>query len=154
MTTLLRPKAGGSTVERARRLMRKMGIVALGPKPSTRKPAPRHKIIPYLLGGMTIDRANEVWAADITYIPIARGFLYLIAIAGVTAVEHDGRIVSAGGARGGVRVLRRRRKAHVGIGAWSAFYNARRPHQALANGTSMALWRGASLAHSATHLRT
>ena len=60
--------------------MRKMGIAALGPKPRTTKPAPGHKIYPYLLRNLTIDRPNQVWAADITYMPIGRGFLYLVAI--------------------------------------------------------------------------
>jgi putative transposase len=66
--------------KRVRRLMRLMGIEALGPKPRTTKPAPGHKIYPYLLRDMTIDRPNQVWAADITYIPIGRGFLYLVAV--------------------------------------------------------------------------
>src|SRR2546430_7388714 len=66
--------------KRVQRLMRKMGIAALGPKPRTSKPAPGHKIFPYLLRGLTIERPNQVWAADITYIPIGRGFLYLVAI--------------------------------------------------------------------------
>jgi len=66
--------------KRARRLMRLMGIEALGPKPRTSQPAPGHKIYPYLLRGLTIDRSNQVWAADITYIPIGRGFLYLVAV--------------------------------------------------------------------------
>ena len=66
--------------KRARRLMRLMGIEALGPKPRTSQPAPGHKIYPYLLRGLTIDRPNQVWAADITYIPIGRGFLYLVAV--------------------------------------------------------------------------
>jgi putative transposase len=66
--------------KRVRRLMRKMGIEALGPKPRTTKPTPGHKIYPYLLRGMTIDRPGQVWAADITYIPIGKGFLYLVAV--------------------------------------------------------------------------
>ena len=66
--------------KRVKRLMRVMGLVALGPKPRTSKPAPGHRIFPYLLKGMKIDRPNQVWAADITYIPIGRGFLYLVAI--------------------------------------------------------------------------
>jgi putative transposase len=66
--------------KRARRLMRLMGIEALGPKPRTTKPAPEHKIYPYLLRDLTIDRPNQVWAADITYIPVPRGFLYLTAV--------------------------------------------------------------------------
>ena len=80
MTAMLR--AEGLTVnrKRVRRLMRLMGIEALGPKPKTTKPAPGHKIFPYLLRDMVIDRPNQVWAADITYIPIGRGFLYLVAI--------------------------------------------------------------------------
>jgi putative transposase len=66
--------------KRVRRLMRRMGIAALGPRPRTTKPVPGHKIFPYLLRGLTIDRPNQVWAADITYVPIGRGFLYLVAI--------------------------------------------------------------------------
>ena len=66
--------------KRVRRLMRLMGIEALGPKPRTTQPAPGHKIYPYLLREMTIDRPNQVWAADITYLPIGRGFLYLVAV--------------------------------------------------------------------------
>ena len=66
--------------KRVQRLMRKMGIAALGPKPNTSKPAPGHKIFPYLLRHLKIDRPNHVWAADITYLPIGRGFLYLVAI--------------------------------------------------------------------------
>jgi putative transposase len=75
-------KAEGEPINRKRvqRLMRKIGIAALGPKPRTTTPAPGHKIYPYLLRNLTIDRPNQVWAADITYIPIGRGFLYLVAI--------------------------------------------------------------------------
>ena len=61
-------------------LMRVMGIEALVPRPGTSKPAPGHKIYPYLLRGLAIAEPNHVWAADITYIPMARGFLYLVAI--------------------------------------------------------------------------
>ena len=66
--------------KRVRRLMRRMGIEALGPKPRTTKPAPGHKIYPYLLRDLKIERPNHVWAADITYIPIGKGFLYLVAV--------------------------------------------------------------------------
>jgi putative transposase len=61
-------------------LMQRMGMEALYRRPSTSKPAPAHKIYPYLLRGLTIDRANQVWATDITYIPMARGFVYLCAV--------------------------------------------------------------------------
>lgn len=66
--------------KRVRRLMRLMGIRALYPRPRTSKPGKGHKIYPYLLRDLTIDRPNQVWATDITYIPMARGFVYLVAI--------------------------------------------------------------------------
>jgi putative transposase len=66
--------------KRVRRLMSLMGLKAIYRHPRTSKPAPGHKIYPYLLGGMAVTRPNQVWAADITYIPMARGFLYLVAI--------------------------------------------------------------------------
>jgi putative transposase len=66
--------------DRARRLMLIMGIESLAPQPGTSKRQPKHPVYPYLLRGMTIDRPNQVWATDITYIPMARGFMYLIAI--------------------------------------------------------------------------
>jgi putative transposase len=61
-------------------LMRRMGIEALYRRPRTTKPEPGHKIHPYLLRGMTITRPNQVWAMDITYIPMARGFVYLAVV--------------------------------------------------------------------------
>ena len=66
--------------KRVRRLMQLMGLKAVYRRPRTSKPAPGHKIYPYLLDGLEITRPNQVWAADITYIPMARGFLYLVAI--------------------------------------------------------------------------
>jgi putative transposase len=80
MTELLRAEGHRINRKRVQRLMRQMGIAALGPKPRTTKPAPGHKIFPYLLRNLTIDRPNQVWAADITYLPIGRGFLYLVAV--------------------------------------------------------------------------
>ena len=61
-------------------LMRRMGIEAIYRKPNTSKPAPGHRIYPYLLRGLSITRPNQVWAMDITYIPMARGFIYLAAV--------------------------------------------------------------------------
>lgn len=61
-------------------LMKKMGIAAMYRKPRLSKPHPDHKVYPYLLRNLDISRANQVWAADITYIPMARGFCYLVAI--------------------------------------------------------------------------
>ena len=63
-----------------RRLMRVMGLRAIYRRPRTSKPAPGHKIYPYLLGGMKVTRPGQVWAADITYIRIRTGFVYLAAI--------------------------------------------------------------------------
>ena len=80
MTAMLRAEGVNVNRKRVQRLMRLMGIAALGPKPKTSKPAPGHRIYPYLLRNLAIERANHVWAADITYIPIGRGFLYLVAI--------------------------------------------------------------------------
>jgi putative transposase len=204
--------ADGVRVNRkpVQRLMRKMGIAALGPKPRTTKPAPGHKIFPYLLRNMAIGRPNQVWAADITYLPIGRGFLYLVAIMDwasravlswrlsntmdtsfcVAALEQalarfgrpdifntdqgsqftsavfTGTLTAAGikismDGRGRwmdnvfIERLWRSlkyediylkgyadgREAKIGIASWITFYNSRRPHQALANRTPMAVWR-------------
>jgi putative transposase len=66
--------------KRVRRLMRLAGLAAIYQRPNTSKPAPAHKIYPYLLGGIAIERVNQVWCADVTYIPMAKGFLYLVVI--------------------------------------------------------------------------
>jgi len=66
--------------KRVQRLMRVMGLEAIYPKPKTSRPHPEHKVYPYLLRNLKIDCPNQVWAADITYIPMSRGFMYLVAI--------------------------------------------------------------------------
>jgi putative transposase len=66
--------------KRVRRLMRIMGLEAIYQRPRTSDPHPEHKIHPYLLRDMTIDRPDHVWCADLTYIPMRKGFLYLVAI--------------------------------------------------------------------------
>jgi putative transposase len=210
LTALLRTEGCRVNRKRVRRLMRKMGIAALGPKPRTTKPAPGHKIFPYLLRNVPIDQPNQVWAADITYVPIGRGFLYLVAImdwasravlawrlsntmdvsfcigaleealarfgtpdifntdqgSQFTSAAFTGTLAAAGvrismDGRGRWmdnvfierlwRSLKHEdiylkgygdgREARAGIGAWFAFYNTRRPHQALANRTPMSVWR-------------
>src|ERR1700719_755712 len=73
----LNKEGRGVNRKRVQRLMRVMGIEALVPRPGTSKAAPGHKIYPYLLRGLTITEPNHVWASDITYIPMAHGFLYL-----------------------------------------------------------------------------
>ena len=80
MAVMLKAEGHPANRKRVQRLMRRMGIAALGPKPRTTQRAAGHKIFPYLLRGLAIDRPNHVWATDITYIPIGRGFLYLVAV--------------------------------------------------------------------------
>ena len=80
MTRWLIEQGEEVTRKRVQRLMRTMGLEAISPKPRTSTAGTGHKIYPYLLRGKTIDRANQVWAADITYIPMRQGFLYLVAI--------------------------------------------------------------------------
>ena len=66
--------------KRVQRLMRLMGLVAIYQRPNTSKAAAAHKIYPYLLGGIAIERVNQVWCSDVTYIPMAKGFLYLVVV--------------------------------------------------------------------------
>jgi putative transposase len=66
--------------KRVRRLMKKIGLVAIYQAPKTSEPHPQHKIYPYLLRHLSIDHPDQVWCADVTYIPMRRGFLYLVAI--------------------------------------------------------------------------
>jgi len=210
MTAMLRAEGLRVNRKRVQRLMRRMGIAALGPRPRTSKPAPGHKIYPYLLRGVTVERPNQVWAADITYIPMGASFLYLVAVIDwasravlawrlsntmdssfcVEALEEalarfgrpeifntDQGSQFTGAAFTGVlttagvkismdgrgrwmdnvfierlwRSLKYEdvylkgyadgREARQGIGAWIAFYNARRPHQALGDRPPMAVWR-------------
>jgi putative transposase len=210
MTALLRAEGRVINRKRVQRLMRTMDIAALGPKPRTSTPAPGHKIHPYLLRGLVIDRPNQVWAADITYIPLGRGFLYLVAIidwasravlawrlsntmdsafcvaaleealarfgtpeifntdqgSQFTSAAFTGRLEAVGirvsmDGRGRwldnvfIERLWRSlkyeevylkgyadgREARAGIAAWIAFYNGRRPHQALDDRVPMAVWR-------------
>ena len=66
--------------KRVRRLMQVVGIEAIYTEPNTSKPAPGHRIYPYLLRGLAIIRVHQVWAIDITYVPMPTGFMYLVAI--------------------------------------------------------------------------
>ena len=77
-------------------LMKRMGIEALYRRPNTSKPAPGHKIYPYLLRGVTIERPNHVWAMDISYIPMRRGFVYLAAVVDVASRRVLAHRVSIG----------------------------------------------------------
>ena len=80
MTTFLRRLGWKINRKRVQRLMRTMGLEAVYPRPKTSKSNPEHKIYPYLLRDLVVDRPNQVWATDITYVPMHRGFMYLVAI--------------------------------------------------------------------------
>src|SRR5450631_988681 len=80
MVAVLRREGVVVNRKRVRRLMRVMGLEAIYQKPNTSLGHPDHKVYPYLLRGLLIDRANQVWCADITYIPMAKGFVYLVAV--------------------------------------------------------------------------
>ena len=80
MAAVLRREGWAVNRKRAKRLMKVMGIEAIYQKPNTSQGHPDHKVYPYLLRGLIIDRPNQVWCADITYIPMAKGFVYLVAV--------------------------------------------------------------------------
>jgi putative transposase len=80
MARHLRNEGHAVNDKRVRRLMRLMGLMPIYQKPNTSKPAKGHKRYPYLLRGVRVERPNQVWCADITYLPMRRGFLYLVAI--------------------------------------------------------------------------
>ncbi len=79
MTWHLQNEGHSVNQRRIRRLMRLMRLMPIFRKPDTSKPAKEHKTCPYLLGGLRVDRPNQVWCVDITYLPMCRGFLYLVA---------------------------------------------------------------------------
>ena len=89
--------AEGSKIGRrhVKTLMKRMGIEALYRGPRTTKPEPGHKSYPYLLRGLTVTRPNQVWAMDITYIPMARGFVYLAVVLEVVAASAPVRRCAA-----------------------------------------------------------
>src|SRR4029077_11014186 len=99
--------------KRVQRLMRLLGLAGVYQRPNTSKPAEAHKIYPYLLRGLAIERVNQVWCSDVTYIPMAKGFLYLVVImdwgqprgAGVASIEHTRRRFLCRGARGSALTL-------------------------------------------------
>ena len=80
MVAVLRRDGWAVNRKRVRRLMRVMGLEAIYQKPNTSRGHPEHQVYPYLLRGLVIDRPNQVWCADITYIPMAKGFVYLVAV--------------------------------------------------------------------------
>jgi putative transposase len=80
MTVFLESKGYQVNRKRTQRLMRQMGLAAIAPGPSTSRPAPGHKRYPYLLRDVVIDRPNQVWSSDITYVPLQGGFLFLVAV--------------------------------------------------------------------------
>lgn len=80
ITVQLNREGYGVNIKRVKRLMGVMGLTAIYPGPKLSQPHPGHRIYPYLLSQITISRANQVWSTDITYIRLARGFVYLVAV--------------------------------------------------------------------------
>lgn len=80
MTKYLHGRGHAVNRKRVQRLMRTLGLAGMAPGPHTSKPHPQHKVYPYLLRGVDINRPNQVWSTDITYIRLPRGFVYLVAI--------------------------------------------------------------------------
>src|SRR5262249_25983896 len=80
MAAWLATQGHGAKRKRVQRLMQLLGLVAIYQRPNTTKPAAPHKVYPYRPGGLAIGRANQVWCADVTYIPMAKGFLYLVVV--------------------------------------------------------------------------
>jgi putative transposase len=80
MTAVLRREGREVNRKRVQRLMRLMGLQSIAPRPNTRRPHPQHKVYPYLLRDVGVERPNHVWASDITYIRVERGFAYWVAV--------------------------------------------------------------------------
>jgi putative transposase len=80
ITHWLRTQGHWVNKKRVQRLMQQMGLAAIVPKPDLSKPHPEHKIYPYLLRGVQIERVNQVWSTDITYIPLQHDWMYLVAV--------------------------------------------------------------------------
>ena len=94
MTGYLRSQGYHVNEKRVRRLMRLMGIEAIGPKPRTTISSKEHKVYPYLLRGVQIAHVNHVWSTDITYVPMKNGFMYLVAIMAQRAPRYSRYIIS------------------------------------------------------------
>ena len=80
MTWVLRQQGDAVNLKRVRRLLRTLGLAALAPQPGTSRRAPEHRVYPYLLRGVTIERVDQVWSTDITYIRLRSGFAYLAVV--------------------------------------------------------------------------
>ena len=80
VTAWLQSQGHAVNRKRVQRLMQRMGLEVIYQRPRSSRPAPGHRIYPYLLRGLAIERVHQVWAADITYIPMAQGFLYLVVV--------------------------------------------------------------------------
>jgi len=80
MVVFLRRRGHSINRKRVQHLMREMGLAGMAPGPATSKPHPGHKVYPYLLRGVAVTRPNQVWSTDITYVRLARGFAYLVAV--------------------------------------------------------------------------
>ena len=108
--------------KRVQRLMRLMGIMALYPKKGTSRPGKGHKIYFYFLKGLFIDRPNQVFCTDITYIPMTKGFVYLVAIMDWRSLKYEDMYLKA---------YDLVNEARASIRKYIGFYNAERKYQAL-----------------------
>ena len=110
----LKRRGGRVGRKRVRRLMAKMGLAVIYQKPRTSRPHPENRVYPYLLRGLAVTRPDQVWCTDVTYIPMRRGFLYLVAIMDwysplgfvLEAVEHAGAVLLLRSTRGSAQQVR------------------------------------------------
>ena len=131
--------------KRVQRLMRAMGLRAIYRRPSTSRRSPEHRVYPYLLRNARITRPNQVWAADITYLPMARGFLYLVAVMDwhsryVVAWRLSNTPRSGSGAGSGRRLLRRGAGGGSGQGQAGGVQHRPEPAPATTEGSQFTSW--------------
>ncbi|CAO3411745.1 Mobile element protein [Azospirillum largimobile] len=140
MTSHLRRHGHEVNRKRVRRLMARMGLWAVYQRPKTTVRHPEHKIWPYLLRDVTIDRPNQIWCADITYIPMRRGFLYLVAVMDwATCKVLSWRLSNTMNVEFCIEAVEEAMARH---GRWIDYYNIDRPHSALGDRTPEEAYKG------------
>ncbi len=168
MVAVLRRDGEVVSRKRVRRLMRLIGLEAIYQRRNTSRHHPEHKVYPYLLRDLVIDRPNQVWCADITYIPLAKGFVYLVAVMdwfsrrvlawrlsiGLVSMDGKGRFLDNIFIERLWRSLKYEEvfikayasvgEARRGISGWLVFYNDERLHQALGYRTPREMFEAAA----------
>ena len=132
MAVWLRGQGHQVNRKRVQRLMRRMGIEAIYRRPRTTMPDSGHKVYPYLLRGIEIDRVNQVWAADITYIPMVHGFMYLVCVMDwhnryVLSWRLSNTLEADSCEEVYLKEYESVAEARAGIGAYLRFYNSEAP---------------------------